>query len=110
MIFYRILISLAYVAALVRCALARPAAGPVAERCERLVLPPPRAGDAPLIWVHGASNGELTAARPLIAALIRRVPEAELLVTTNSRTGRALAAGWSLPAPPCGLPRSTSAD
>lgn len=100
MIFYRILISLAYVAALARCALARlarPAAGPVAERCERLVLPPPRTGDAPLIWVHGASNGELTAARPLIAALIRRVPEAELLVTTNSRTGRALAAGWSLP-------------
>lgn len=100
MIFYRILISLAYVAALARCVvarLARPTAVPAAERCERLVPPPPRAGNAPLIWVHGASNGELTAARPLIAALAGRLPAAELLITTNSRTGRALAAGWALP-------------
>lgn len=70
--------------------------GGAVPEAERLVPPPRREGGAPAIWIHGASNGELTAARPLIAALARRLPEASLLITTNSRTGRALASGWGL--------------
>jgi 3-deoxy-D-manno-octulosonic-acid transferase len=44
-------------------------------------------------WVHGASLGELTSARALIAELAQEGP---VHVTTNSATGRALVAGWGL--------------
>ncbi|WP_411838639.1 3-deoxy-D-manno-octulosonic acid transferase [Paracoccus sp. ME4] len=47
------------------------------------------------IWVHAASVGELTSARTVITALAARH---DLLVTTNSETGRALAQGWGLAA------------
>lgn len=47
------------------------------------------------IWVHAASVGELTSARAVIDALAARH---DLLVTTNSETGRALAQGWGLAA------------
>ncbi|VDS10457.1 3-deoxy-D-manno-octulosonic acid transferase [Paracoccus haematequi] len=47
------------------------------------------------IWVHGASVGELTSARPVIAALAQTH---RVLVTANSTTGRDRAAGWGLPA------------
>lgn len=59
---------------------------------ERLVV-----GAAPepaAIWVHGASVGELTSARPVIDALAR---DHAMLVTANSETGRDLAQGWGLP-------------
>lgn len=52
-------------------------------------------GDGPLLWVHGASNGELTAARPLLTALLDDRP-VRLLVTTNSLSARAMVAGWGL--------------
>lgn len=53
-------------------------------------------GAAPAdVWVHGASVGELTSARPVIAALARTH---RVLVTANSRAGRDMAAGWGLPA------------
>jgi 3-deoxy-D-manno-octulosonic-acid transferase len=50
-----------------------------------------------VIWLHAASNGELTAARPLIDALLARDPRLWLVITCNSATGRALAQGWGLP-------------
>ena len=70
---------------------AAPLAGP--DWRQRLALddPPPPAD----IWVHGASVGELNSARPVILALAVRH---RVLVTANSLTGRAVAAGWGLPA------------
>lgn len=60
---------------------------------ERLVV-----GDLPepaAIWVHGASVGELTSARPVIEALARQM---SVQITANSETGRDMARGWGLPA------------
>lgn len=44
------------------------------------------------IWVHGASVGELNAARPIIAAL-----SGPVWVTTNTVTGRDTVVNWALP-------------
>ncbi|WP_425052480.1 3-deoxy-D-manno-octulosonic acid transferase [Psychromarinibacter sp. S121] len=49
------------------------------------------------IWLHGASNGELASARTLVAALRAADPDAPLVVTANTVTGRALAEGWGVP-------------
>jgi len=51
----------------------------------------------PVIWLHAASNGELTSARMLIEGLLRRDPAVRLVITTNTETGRALARFWALP-------------
>ncbi|MDJ0828055.1 MAG: glycosyltransferase N-terminal domain-containing protein [Rhodobacter sp.] len=48
------------------------------------------------IWLHGASNGELTSARPLVDALRAAFPARPLVITANTTTGRALAAAWRL--------------
>ncbi|MGN6652194.1 lipid IV(A) 3-deoxy-D-manno-octulosonic acid transferase [Trinickia sp.] len=45
--------------------------------------------DAPLIWVHAVSVGETRAAQPLIAALMQARPDARLLVTHMTPSGRA---------------------
>lgn len=55
------------------------------------------AGKPGAIWLHGASNGELTSARRLIEALLRQHPDRHLIVTCNTTTGRDLVAGWQLP-------------
>ena len=49
------------------------------------------------IWIHGASNGELTAARTLIEAIAARRPDADLLITCNTTTAKAMVRAWSLP-------------
>ncbi|MBV0892934.1 3-deoxy-D-manno-octulosonic acid transferase [Paracoccus sp. Z118] len=72
---------------------AGPLAGPVWR--ERMVLgatlPHPAGG----IWIHGASVGELTSARRIVAALARERP---VIVTANTITGRAVVRDWGLPA------------
>lgn len=54
------------------------------------------AGQAPAIWIHGASNGELTAGRRLIEALCDAYPGHQIVVTCNTVTGRDLVQGWGI--------------
>jgi 3-deoxy-D-manno-octulosonic-acid transferase len=55
------------------------------------------AGGAPgAVWLHGASNGELASARPLVETLLAARPDLRLVVTANTVTGRALVRGWGL--------------
>ncbi|EEW25702.1 3-deoxy-D-manno-octulosonic acid transferase [Rhodobacter ferrooxidans] len=59
-----------------------------------------RAGVRPsgrLLWLHGASNGELTSVRWLVERLLADDPSLSLLVTCNSASGRAMVQGWGLP-------------
>lgn len=46
------------------------------------------------VWLHAASNGELTSARPLIETLLARRPDLHLLITTNTVSAQDLAASW----------------
>ena len=55
--------------------------------------------DAPrgtVIWLHGASVGELNAARALIDQLTMRDPTARFIITTNTLTGRKTVTDWAL--------------
>ncbi|HXZ09831.1 MAG TPA: lipid IV(A) 3-deoxy-D-manno-octulosonic acid transferase, partial [Paraburkholderia sp.] len=45
--------------------------------------------DAPLIWVHAVSVGETRAAQPLIDALLKARPDARILLTHMTPSGRA---------------------
>lgn len=47
--------------------------------------------DAPPLWVHACSVGEVNTARPLIQALRERFPDAPVLLTVSTGAGRALA-------------------
>lgn len=63
---------------------------------ERLgLVASPRPG--PRLWLHGASNGELTSARAVLGAVLEARPGLSVLVTCNSLTGRDLVEGWALP-------------
>jgi 3-deoxy-D-manno-octulosonic-acid transferase len=59
--------------------------------CERFGKGPARRADdlAPLIWVHAVSVGETRAAQPLIDALMRVHPDARILLTHMTPSGRA---------------------
>ena len=50
-----------------------------------------RAPDAPVIWIHAVSVGETRAAQPLVKALAERYPQARILITNMTPTGRATA-------------------
>jgi 3-deoxy-D-manno-octulosonic-acid transferase len=60
---------------------------------ERLALAPVRwrGAGGELIWVHGASVGEVMAAAPLVEALLADRPAARILVSTTTVTGRKVA-------------------
>jgi 3-deoxy-D-manno-octulosonic-acid transferase len=51
----------------------------------------PPSSDAPSLWLHAVSLGEMTAAAPLVRALRSRYPQTPLLLTTATPTGRARA-------------------
>lgn len=96
MLLYRFLISLAAPVLALLLALrvlrGQESWGDLAER-----LGKGRAAEkGPWIWVHGASNGELTSARALLEELQMALPDHRLLITCNSLSGKALAQGWSL--------------
>lgn len=61
---------------------------------DRLAGPPAGPG---AIWLHGASNGELASARPLLTRLLEADPDRRVLVTANTVTGRTLARSWADP-------------
>lgn len=50
-----------------------------------------------IVWVHGASLGELTAARPLMNAILAHDPAVEIVVTMNSYTARKMVQSWGNP-------------
>ncbi len=49
------------------------------------------------LWLHGASNGELTSARALIEGLLAEMPDLSLIITCNTETARAMVEAWALP-------------
>ena len=91
MVLYRLILSLALPVLILRLAL-RAARGREtwAELAERLGGGSAAAKPGAL-WLHAASNGELTSALGLLKELRDRRPGLDVIVTTNSRTGRALA-------------------
>ena len=54
-----------------------------------------RGGRADL-WLHGASNGELTSARWFIEGLRKRRPDLHILVTSNSTSARSMVRAWGV--------------
>jgi 3-deoxy-D-manno-octulosonic-acid transferase len=52
-------------------------------------LPPKGVG--PRIWLHGASAGDLLALKPILDGLRQRLPQATLLVSTLTNSGRLMA-------------------
>ncbi|MFB2595716.1 3-deoxy-D-manno-octulosonic acid transferase [Paracoccus sp. p4-l81] len=64
--------------------------GDLGQRLGRGVVRP----EAAVIWLHAASNGELASVRGLVRGLAQARPDVAIVVSTNSVTGRALAAGW----------------
>ena len=84
MLIYRIFMALVLPVVLVLLALRRQ--GPLAERLGFGAAP--KAG--PVLWLHGASNGELTSARWLLQDLLVARPDWQVLVTTNTTTARAM--------------------
>jgi 3-deoxy-D-manno-octulosonic-acid transferase len=52
---------------------------------------PMRIGDRPCLWFHAVSVGEVNQLRPLVADLARRRPDWEVVVSTGTPTGLAVA-------------------
>jgi len=62
----------------------------IPERLGRVNLASQR-GPGPAVWIHAVSVGEVLAAQPLIQGLKERCPNSEILVSTTTETGQALA-------------------
>jgi len=52
---------------------------------------------SPVIWVHGASLGEMTAARSLMNQLIAEIDSLKIIATVNTATAHAMIRGWQHP-------------
>jgi len=78
---------------LVQRARGRLAAGALGQRLGFV----PRTKLAPSLWLHGASNGELTSAEGVLRRLISARPGLQVLVTANTGTALAMVRGWGLP-------------
>ena len=48
-----------------------------------------KAPERPVLWIHAVSVGETRAAQPLVKALSERYPQAQILITHMTPTGRA---------------------
>lgn len=51
----------------------------------------------PHVWLHGASNGELSSVRGLMAQLVASRPDLSWIVTSNTATARDMVRDWNLP-------------
>ena len=49
------------------------------------------------LWLHGASNGEITSARWLVARLTADHPGLRILITCNTATARLMVQNWAMP-------------
>lgn len=58
---------------------------------ERLGFAPATKGHRPVIWIHAVSVGELKAARQMIEALFAQYSDYEVVISSTTPTGRALA-------------------
>ena len=47
--------------------------------------------DAPRVWIHAVSVGEVTAAAPILASLKMKRPEVEIIFSTSTETGQEMA-------------------
>ncbi len=54
---------------------------------ERFGAVRPRVGERPALWIHGVSNGEVLAARELVAMIDREMPWLDVVISTTTRTG-----------------------
>lgn len=93
MLVYRALAAVVVWLGVVPWTLARAARGHLVpgELRERLWGGTPPAGAPRPIVVHGVSAGEMTAARALVEALVRRDPGVRIVLTTGTADGRSLA-------------------
>lgn len=92
MVLYRLLVSIFALVVLLQALRRDGWHGAVA----RLVVAPPQTRD-PHLWIHGASNGELASAQPVVRALRAARPDLAVLVTANSASGVQMVRGWALP-------------
>ena len=68
-----------------------------ADLRERLGGDTSAAPPGPALWLHAASVGEVTAARPVAEALLARAPRLTCLVTCNTTSGRSAVERWQHP-------------
>ena len=92
MILYQLLMALALPFVLAHQAVV----GAPGALAERLGLGP-GPGPGLRLWLHAASVGEVTSARWVIEAILAARPGLQLLVTTNTATGRDRVRSWAMP-------------